>query len=37
MTQRGRHLMGITKLLDVFQIFDSEADAIVSFAAGSAE
>jgi anti-sigma B factor antagonist len=34
MTQRGRHLMGITKLLDVFQIFDSEADAIASYASG---
>jgi anti-sigma B factor antagonist len=34
MTQRGRHLMGITKLLDVFQIFDSEADAIASYAGG---
>ena len=30
-TERGRHLMEITKLLDVFQIFESEADAIASY------
>lgn len=30
-TERGRHLMEITRLMDVFRIFDSEAAAVASF------
>jgi anti-sigma B factor antagonist len=35
MTERGWHLMEITKLLDVFLIFESEEEAIASFTTGS--
>jgi anti-anti-sigma factor len=31
LTARSRHLMEITKLLNVFRIFDSEPDALASF------
>ena len=31
LTPRSQHLLEITKLLDVFLVFDSEAQAIASF------
>lgn len=32
LTVRSRHLLEISKLLNVFRIFESEADAVASFA-----
>jgi anti-sigma B factor antagonist len=34
-TPRGRHLLEISKLVDVFRIFDSEAEAVSSFGSES--
>lgn len=31
LTARSRHLMEISKLMDVFHIYDSEAEAVASF------
>lgn len=33
LTPRSQHLMDITRLRDIFQIYDSEAAAVASFAA----
>lgn len=35
LTDRSRRLMEITKLIGVFHIFDSEADAVASFSGGT--
>ena len=35
LTRRANHLMGITRLATVFEIFDEEADALRSFGAAT--
>jgi anti-sigma B factor antagonist len=35
LTRRSNHLMGITRLATVFEIFDEEADALRSFGAAT--
>jgi anti-sigma B factor antagonist len=35
LTARSHHLMEISKLLDVFEVFDSEDDALASFPHGA--
>lgn len=35
LTRRSHHLMGITRLATVFEIFDEEADALRSFGAAT--